>query len=338
MSSMQAIVMTRPGGPEVLELRSLPVPELPSAHHLRVRLHAAGINPIDTKLRANGTYYPDRLPSVLGCDGAGVVEAVGDQVTRFNAGDRVFFFQGGIGGEPGNYATYNTVHEDHAARMPAGLDFIEAAAAPLVLITAWEALYDRARIGASDRILIHAAAGGVGHVAVQLARHSLARVAATVGDADKAAYVRGLGAERLIEYKKEDFVQAALDWTQGAGVDMTFDTVGGETFCKSFAATRVYGQVVTLLQFGCDADAIKIARLRNLGLHHELMLTPQYLGMHAARVHQCEILEEGARLIEQGKLKLHVSEVLPLAQAAEAHRALESRATSGKVLLIPHPA
>jgi NADPH2:quinone reductase len=333
MSNMQAIVMTRPGGPEVLELRSVAVPELPSAHHIRVRLHAAGVNPIDTKLRANGTYYPDRLPSILGCDGAGVVEAVGDQVTRFKSGDRVFFFQGGIGGEPGNYATFNTVHEDHAARMPDGLDFVEAAAVPLVLITAWEALYDRGRIGASDRILIHAAAGGVGHVAVQLARHSLARVAATVGDVDKADFVRGLGVERVIRYKEEDFVKAALDWTQGDGVDMILDAVGGETFCRSFTATRVYGQVVTLLQISCDADAIKTARVRNLGLHHELMLTPQYLGMHAARVHQCEILEEGARLIEQDKLKLLVSEVLPLARAAEAHRHLGAGHTLGKIVL-----
>jgi len=333
MHSMQAIVMNQPGGPEVFETRSLPVPELPSAQHVRVRLHAAGVNPVDTKLRANGTYYPDRLPTILGCDGAGVVEAVGDKVTRFQPGDKVYFCSGGIGGEPGNYATYNTVHEDYAARMPANLDFSAAAAVPLVLITAWEALYDRAQLQPAERVLIHAAAGGVGHVAVQLARHTLARVAATVGDADKAAFVRALGAERIIEYKKEDFVQAALDWTGGAGVDLTFDTVGGETFCKSFAATRVYGQVVTLLQTACDADAIKTARTRNQGIHYELMLTPMFLGLHAARVHQREILEEGASLIEQGKLKVQVSEVLPLAQAAEAHRRIGAGHTTGKIVL-----
>jgi NADPH2:quinone reductase len=325
--------MTRPGGPEVLEARSAPVPELPSAHHILVRLHAAGVNPLDTKLRANGTYYPDRLPAILGCDGAGTVEAVGKQVTRFASGDRVFFFQGGIGGEPGNYATYNTVHEDYAAHMPANLDFTAAAAVPLVLITAWEALYHRAQLKPAERVLIHAAAGGVGHVAVQLARHTLARVAATVGDADKAAFARALGAERIIEYKKEDFVQAALDWTGGAGVDLTFDTVGGETFCKSFAATRVYGQVVTLLQTACDANAMKTARTRNLGLHYELMLTPMFLGLHAARVHQREILEAGAGLIEAGKLKVQVSEVLPLAQAAEAHRRIGAGHTTGKIVL-----
>lgn len=330
---MQAVLMTRTGGPEVLEPATVPVPELPTPQHLRVRLHAAGVNPIDTKLRANGTYYPDRLPAILGCDGAGVVEAVGAGVTRFRPGDRVYFCSGGIGGEPGNYAAYNTVHEDYAARLPAGIDFTAAAAVPLVLITAWEALFDRARLQPAQRVLIHAAAGGVGHVAVQLARHALARVAATVGDADKAAFVHTLGAERVIEYKNEDFVQAALDWTGGVGVDLIFDTVGGETFCKSFAAACVYGQVVTLLQSSCDAGAHKLARLRNLGLHYELMLAPMVLGLHAARVHQREILEEGARLIEEGKLKVHVSEVLPLAQAAEAHRLIGAGHTTGKIVL-----
>ena len=330
---MQAILMTRTGGPEVLEPAEVPVPELPTPQHLRVRLHAAGVNPIDTKLRANGTYYPERLPAILGCDGAGVVETVGAEVTRFRPGDRVYFCSGGIGGEPGNYATYNTVHEDYAARLPAGIDFTAAAAVPLVLITAWEALFDRARLQPAQRVLIHAAAGGVGHVAVQLARHALARVAATVGDASKAAFVRALGAERVIEYKKEDFVPAALDWTGGAGVDLIFDTVGGDTFCKSFAAACVYGQVVTLLQSNCDAGAHKLARLRNLGLHYELMLAPMFLGLHAARVHQREILEEGARLIEEGKLKVHVSEVLPLAQAAEAHRLIGAGHTTGKIVL-----
>jgi len=333
MSSMHAMVMTQPGGPEVLSARTLPVPGLPSPQHLLVRLRAAGVNPVDTKLRANGTYYPDKLPAILGCDGAGVVEAVGDQVTRFRPGDKVYFCSGGIGGEPGNYATYNTVHEDYAARMPANLDFTAAAAVPLVLITAWEALYDRAQLKPSERVLIHAAAGGVGHVAVQLARHTLARVAATVGDADKAAFVRALGAERLIEYKKEDFVQATLDWTGGAGVDLTFDTVGNETFCRSFAATRVYGLVVTLLQSACDANAIKTARTRNQGIHYELMLAPMYLGLHAARVHQREILEEGAQLIEAGKLKVQVNEVLPLAAAAEAHRRIGAGHTTGKIVL-----
>lgn len=333
MSSMQAVVMTRTGGPEVLEVRKLPLPELPGPQHIRVRLHAAGVNPVDTKLRANGTYFPERMPAILGCDGAGVVEAVGDAVTRFKPGDKVYFCNGGIGAEQGNYATYNTVHEEYAARLPANLDFVQAAAVPLVFITAWEALHDRAGIKQGDRVLIHAAAGGVGHVAVQLALLAGARVAATTGDTAKSQFVRDLGAERVIEYKKEDFVAAALDWTGGAGVDLTFDTVGNATFCKSFAATRVYGQVVTLLQAGCDASDMKLARLRNQGIHYTLMLTPQFLKLHAARVHQRELLEQATRLIEAGRLVVRVSDVLGLSAAAEAHRRIGEGHALGKIVL-----
>lgn len=325
--------MTAPGGPEVLELRSVPLPELPSPAHLRVRLHAAGVNPVDTKLRAAGTYYPDRLPAILGCDGAGVVESVGKAVTRFRPGDKVFFFQGGIGAEPGCYAEYTTVHADYVAALPANLDYVQAAAIPLVLITAWEALHDRARMQRDETLLIHAGAGGVGHVAVQLAKLAGARVAATVGDTAKAQFVHDLGADRIIEYKKEDFVEAALDWTGGAGVDTTFDTTGGPTFCRSFAATRVYGQVVTLLQTSCSVEDIKLARLRNQAIHYTLMLTPQFLGLHAARVHQREILEQAARLVEAGDLWVRVSDVLGLSAAAEAHRRLGEGHAIGKIVL-----
>lgn len=330
---MLAICMTRTGGPEVLEARKLPRPELPGPHHALVRLCAAGVNPVDAKLRKSGTYYPERLPTVLGCDGAGVVEAVGAAVTRFRPGDEVYFCHGGIGGEPGNYAQYNVVPEDCLASKPKSLSFTEAAAVPLVLITAWEALYERTRLQAGERVLIHAAAGGVGHVAVQLAKLRRAQVAATAGGADKAAFVKNLGADKIIDYQTEDFVAATLAWTDGIGVDTAFDTVGGETFCRSFAATKVYGNVVTLLQTACEAEAVKLARLRNQAIHYELMLAPMYLGMHAARVSQRRILEEGARLIEQGKLKITVNRVLPLAEAAEAHRLIEAGHTTGKIVL-----
>lgn len=330
---MLAICMTRTGAPDVLEARDVPIPALPTPHHVRVRLHAAGVNPIDTKLRKNGTYYPEQLPAILGCDGAGVVELAGSAVTRFRAGDEVYFFHGGIGHEPGNYAQYNVVHEDYLARKPKNLSFAEAAAVPLVLITVWEALHDRVQLKVDEQILVHAAAGGVGHVAVQLATRHGARVIATASGADKIAFVKALGAERVIDYKTEDFVPAVLDWTGGVGVDTTFDTVGGETFCRSFAATKVYGKLVTLLQMTCDDQATKLARLRNQSIHYELMLAPLHLGLHVARLAQRRILEEGAKLIEQGQLKVHVSRELALAQAAEAHRLLEAGHTTGKIVL-----
>src|SRR5512143_2257133 len=142
---MKAILATAPGTADVLQLRDVPTPELPSPHHLRVKLAAAGINPVDAKLRTKPAYYPDKLPAILGCDGAGIVEAVGSAVTRFKAGDAVFFCNGGLGDEPGNYAEYTTLHEDHCAAKPAMLSLQHAAALPLVLITSREALFERAQ-------------------------------------------------------------------------------------------------------------------------------------------------------------------------------------------------
>ena len=166
---MKAILATAAATPDVLQLREIPKPELPSDHHLLVKLAAAGVNPLDAKLRAKPAYYPDKLPAILGCDGAGIVEAVGGAVTRFKVGDAVYFCNGGIGDEPGCYAEYTTLHEDYCAAKPANLSLQDSAALPLVLITAWEALVERVNLQAGQTLLIHAAAGGVGHIAVQLA-------------------------------------------------------------------------------------------------------------------------------------------------------------------------
>jgi NADPH2:quinone reductase len=330
---MKAILMTATGGPEVLKLADIPMPELTSPDHVRVRLHAAGINPLDTKLRKTAAYHPDKLPCVLGCDGAGVIDSVGANVHRFKAGDEVYFFNGGLGAEPGNYAEYTVVHQDYVAFKPRHASMEEAAALPLVLITAWEALIDRTCLGEGQTVLIHAAAGGVGHVAVQLAKQAGATVLGTVGSAEKAAWVTRLGADRVFAYKDVDFAQAVLDWTHGKGADVVFDTVGGETFCRSFACTKVYGRIVTLLQNDCSPEQNKLARLRNLALVSELMLTPSVLGMHEQRVHQRRILEEGARLFEAEKLSIKVSQVLPLEDAAKAHTMIEEGHTTGKIVL-----
>lgn len=330
---MKAMLATAPGGPEVLQLRDLPLPELPSPHHLRVRLAAAGVNPVDAKLRAKPAYYPDKLPAILGCDGAGVVDQVGSAVTRFKAGDEVFFCNGGLGDEAGCYAEYTTLHEDHCAAKPAPLSMSEAAALPLVFITAWESLVERAHLQAGQRVLIHAGAGGVGHVAIQIARHLGARIAATVGDTDKAAFVRGLGAETAILYRQQDFVQAALDWSAGSGVDVVYDTVGGDTFLRSLDAARIGGHVTSLLATALSQADVQKARLRNLCLSFELMLTPQVFGLHAARTRQRQLLERAAAWVEAGQLRVHVAHTLPLAEAAEAHRLIESGHTTGKIVL-----
>jgi NADPH2:quinone reductase len=329
---MKAILMHAPGEPQVLGLADVPTPKTAHDTDLLVHLRAAGVNPIDTKLRARGTFYPERMPAILGCDGAGVVEAVGAGANRFKPGDAVFFCNGGIGGHPGTYAEYAVVDARFAAHKPASLDFNQAAAGPLVLITAWEALYDRARMTAGQTVLIHAGAGGVGHVAIQLAKAAGCRVLTTVGSASKAAFARQLGADEVISYRETDFVQAVLDLTQGQGADIVFDTVGGVTFIDSFAAARPYGDLVTLLQPDANTDW-KTARLRNLRVSQELMLSPMLFGWTEAQQHQAWILEQCAALFDAATLRIHVDRILPLAEAAEAHRLIEAGELTGKVVL-----
>ncbi|MEO7622372.1 MAG: zinc-binding dehydrogenase [Gallionella sp.] len=334
---MKAILMTTAGSPDVLALQNIDKPELPSAHHLRVKLAAAGINPLDTKLRAKPIYYPNSLPAILGCDGAGIVEKIGSAVTRFKEGDAVYFCNGGLGGnqgdEPGCYAEYTTLHEEYCAASPANISLQDSAALPLVLLTAWEALVERANLQAGQTILIHGGAGGVGHIAVQLARHLGARVAVTVGDDKKEGLAQGLEAEKIIRYKEEDFVVDVVDWAGNQGVDVVLDTVGGDTFLRSFNATRVGGKVVTLLSTPLSLADTQLARLRNLSLCYEMMLTPQVMKLHDERVRQRKILEQGAKLIEAGTLGVLVSYALPLPDAAEAHRLIEKGGVTGKIIL-----
>ena len=330
---MKAIFATAPGSPDVLQLRDIPKPELPSPHHLCVKLAAAGVNPIDTKLRTRPIYYPDKLPAILGCDGAGIVEEIGKAVTRFKVGDAVFFCNGGIGDEPGCYAEYTALHEDYCAAKPANLGLQDSAALPLVLLAAWEALVGRASLQAGQTVLIHAAAGGVGHIAVQLAHHLGARIAVTVGDSKKAGLAHGLGAEKIINYREQDFVQETLNWTRSKGADVVFDTVGGETFLRSLNAVRIGGKLATLLATPLSLADTQLARLRNLSLCYELMLTPQVLKLHDERIRQRRILEEGAKLVEEGGLGVLVTHRLPLEQAAEAHRMIEQGGMVGKIIL-----
>ncbi|MEN8169724.1 MAG: zinc-dependent alcohol dehydrogenase family protein [Pseudomonadota bacterium] len=329
---MKAILMSDCGSPEVLQLADIDTPKISHEHQVLVRLKAAGINPIDTKLRSNGTYYPDLMPTVLGCDGAGVIEAVGDAVTDFKPGDEVYYCRGGIGGPQGNYAEYSVVDARYIAHKPQSLDFTHAAAAPLVLITAWESLFDRARIKAGQKVLIHAGAGGVGHVAIQLAKSTGCEVITTVGSEEKAGFVKALGADTVINYKSQDVVQATLDWSGGEGADVVFDTVGGPVFEQSFAATRPYGHVVSLLQHNANTDW-KVARLRNLSTSHELMLSPMFFNWHQAEKHQADILTQCASLFDAGKLKIELADTRPLAQAAEAHRRIEQGGMVGKLAL-----
>jgi NADPH2:quinone reductase len=325
--------MHKNGGPEVLQTANIEQPVIVNATDVLVRIKAAGVNPIDTKLRSRGTYYPDNLPAVLGCDAAGTVEAVGSAVRRFKPGDKVYYCYGGMGGHQGNYAEFNVVDESHLASKPATLNFSSAAAAPLVLITAWEALHDRAAIRKGDTILIHAGSGGVGHVAIQLAKAAGCRVITTVSTPEKAGFVKRLGADEVILYRETDFRDACLEMTGGRGVDVAFDTVGGTTFTQTFNAIRPYGQVVSLLQPDHATDW-KQARLKNITTSLELMLSPMYFEWPEAMAHQRWILEQCATLFDEGKLRIHLSATLPLEDVVEAHKLIEQGGMIGKVVLI----
>jgi NADPH2:quinone reductase len=261
-----------------------------------------------------------------------VVEAVGGAVRRFRPGDAVYFCNGGIGGPPGTYAQYAVIDEAYAAPKPAALDFVSAAAAPLVVITAWESLYDRAKVRQGQTVLVHAAAGGVGHIAVQLAKLAGAWVCTTVGSAEKAQLARGLGADETILYREHDFVPVLLKWTEGDGVDIALDTVGGATFARTVFALRCYGDLVTLLAPDPKTDWQEV-RKRNLRISFELMLSPMYYAMREQQRHQADILEQAGRLFDSGKLSVRIAHTLPLAEAAHAHRLIEQGSLSGKIVL-----
>jgi len=328
---MRAVLMDKRGSPDVLKVTEIEKPTC-ADNEVLVQVMAAGINPIDTKLRSNGLYFPDALPAILGCDGAGIVEQVGSDVTRFEAGDAVYYCYGGLGQQAGNYAEYIAVPEAYLAMKPDCLDFIDAAAAPLVLITAWEALFDRARIQSGQKVFIHAGAGGVGHVAIQLAKLAGCDVATSVSNTEKEDLVRELGADLIINYKQQNVSAALLAWTDGCGVDVAFDTVGGDAFNQLVNATRIYGDIVTILQVPTDADW-KTIRLRNLRISQELMLTPMVLNLTEAAEHHGDILDQCAQFFDQQQLSMVVCDTLPLQQAAEAHRQIEKGSVIGKLVL-----
>jgi len=329
---MKACIFQTPGSPEVLTVADLPLPTLQQGTDMLVKLKAAGVNPIDTKIRGRGSFLPNADFTVLGCDGAGVVEAVGDRVRHFSPGDEVFFCSGGLGGDRGNYAEYTVVSEQDAILKPARLSFAEAAAAPLVLLTAWEALYDRARLAPHQRVLIHAGAGGVGHVAIQLAKLREAQVATTISSEDKARMATHLGADHCIYYNRMDFVPAVMAWTDNKGVDLAFDTVGQSVLTQSFDTTKYGGDVVTLLA-PAEMTNWQAARDRNLRVSFELMLTPQLQSLAEARYHQAQILTSCAKWLDAGKLHIHVDQTFPLSQAAAAHEWIHRGGGMGKVAL-----
>lgn len=329
---MRGVVMTAVGGPDVLQVVELPEPEISSEHDVVVRIRAAAVNPVDYKLRSNGT-IGGGLPAILGWDGAGVVERVGSSVSRVHVGDEVYFCDGGFGPMPGTYQEAKVVDERYLALKPKRLSFVDAAAAPLVTITAWEALNERARVGTDDFVLVQAGAGGVGHLSVQIARLSGARVATTVSSGEKAELASSLGAELCIDYRREDVGERLRTWTQMDGADIVHDTVGGATFTECFSLVRPYGDLVSNVESPWEPDALKAMHDRNLRVSFTWMPSPSVFGWLEHRERQRRILEEAADYFDAGDLRVVVGATFPLERVADAHRALENGEVVGKAVL-----
>jgi NADPH2:quinone reductase len=328
---IKAVVATAKGGPEVLQLRDVDLAWPQGDYDVLVRLRAAALNPADVFFRQLGGYLDGPEPFVLGHDGMGIVEAVGGAVSEVKAGDRVCFCNGGIGGAMGTYAEAAVLPEWQLAKVPDGVDDVTAAAMPLVTITCWESLIDRARVQPGEHVLIHGGAGGTGHVAVQIAALEGAKVAATVSSAEKAKIVLGLGADTAINYRETDFADEALRWS-GGGVQVAFDNAGAEVMQQTYRAMAPYGRIVTLMGTPGD-DADLTAYNNNLTVHNVMMLTPMWKGLEPRLREQAAIVREGLRLIADGKIQIRHAATFSLVQAGEAQALLESGRAIGKVTL-----
>lgn len=327
---IKAIVAAELGGPDVLKAREVDLAWPQGPTDVLVELRAAALNPADIFFRQLGGYVSGPAPLVLGHDGMGIVKEVGPAVTTVKPGDRVAFCNGGIGGVPGTYAEAAVLPEWQVALVPDAVDDVTAAALPLVAITCWESLYERAAVQAGEHVLIHGGAGGTGHVAIQLAALRGARVAATISSPEKSRIAADLGAERAINYRTEDFVEAAREWS--GGLQVAFDNAGAETMQKTYRAMAPYGRIVTLMGVAPD-DADLTAYNLNLTIHNVMMLTPMWKGLSQRLKAQADIVREAIRLVAEGKLRIMLSESFDLNDAAMAHAFMESGKALGKVTL-----
>lgn len=331
---MRAQVVTAFGGPENFEPAVLPDPR-PGRGQVLVRQVASSVNPVDCKLRQSGMAIAPDLPAVLGCDIAGTIVELGEGVGGFAVGDAVYGCGGGVKGMGGAYAELIATDARLLAHKPAMLTFAQAAALPLVAITAWEGLFDRARLQAGDKVLVLGGTGGVGHVAIQLAAHRGAHVFATASTEAKGQIARRLGAEGVIDYRSETVEEYVQRLTDGQGFDIVFDATGGSDVETAFKAARHYGQVVCIVsRFTADLAQMQA---RSLSLHVIFMLLPMLRGV--GREAHGRIMAEVARLADAGAVKpLLDPQIFPLERVGDAHRHLESGRAVGKVVIAIDPA
>ncbi|WP_406470981.1 NADP-dependent oxidoreductase [Streptomyces sp. NBC_01615] len=311
VNTMRAISQDVLGGPEVLKEVQVERPT-PRPNEVLVRVRAAGVNPTDWKHRATGGFLGEP-PFVLGWDVSGVVEATGIGVALFKPGDEVFGMLRYPFGH-GSHAEYVTAPARFFALKPSGIDHTQAGALPLVSLTAWQALTEQANLRAGQRVLIHAAAGGVGHVAVQIAKALGAYVIGTAS-AGKHDFLRGIGVDEAIDYQGVDFTEAVRD------VDVVLDTIGGETAVRSLRVLRPGGVVVSILPVGSDEFPEEAERLGVRAVR--MLVDADHAGMTAI-----------ADLVEAGKLRATIAETFPLADAAKAHALGDTGRTTGKLVLL----
>jgi NADPH2:quinone reductase len=322
---MKAVRIHQFGGPEVLQYEEVPTPT-PGPGQVLVKLAAAGLNYSDVHQRTG--HFPNKLPYTMGREGSGTVSAVGPQVTSFKAGEPVAYT-----GVPGAYAEYALVPAERLVRMPANLDVKVGAAAMLQGMTAHYLAYTTYPLKPADSCLIHAAAGGVGLLLVQMAKQCGARMLGTVSTEEKAALAREAGCDEVILYTKQDFETEVKRLTNGQGVNVVYDSVGKTTFEKSLNCLKPLGHMVL---YGQSSGPVAPFDPAILSANGSLFLTcpslPHYIANRAS-------LEKRAGdvlgWITSGKLKMRIEFTFPLANVAEAHRSLEGRKTTGKVLLIP---
>ena len=322
---MRAIQVSQTGGPEVLQLVDIPAP-VPKPSEALVQIEAAGVNFIDVYFREGR--YPAPLPFINGQEGAGLVVAVGRDVTALRLGDRVAYT-----GQLGSYAEYASVPADRLVKIPDQLDFTQAAAAMLQGMTAHYLSHSSYPIKSGDTVLIHAAAGGVGLLLVQMAKKLGARIIATAGSEAKAHLAREAGADEVVIYTEQDFETETRRLTEGLGVHAVYDGVGKDTFERDLKVLRPRGYLVL---FGGASGAVPPFDLLELTKNGSLFVTRPSLQHYIATR---EELEQRAgdvlQMVLAGELKLRIHQTYSLAEAETAHRDLEGRKTTGKLLLIP---
>jgi NADPH:quinone reductase len=321
-----AIRLYETGGPEVMRWEEVGAGEM-APNEARIRHEAVGLNFIDIYFRSGR--YPLQLPSGLGLEGAGVVEAVGSAVTEIKVGDRVAY----AGGPPGAYADVRNIPADRLVKLPDAIDFKSAAAMMLQGMTAQYLLRRTFRVQANDTILIHAAAGGVGLIVCQWAKALGATVIGTVSSDEKAALAKAHGCDHPIIYTREDFVARVKEITGGEGVPVVYDSVGADTFTKSLDCLRPLGMMVT---FGQSAGPVAPVDTQELSKRGSLFLTRPTLFTYVAK--RADLLASAQELFDMvmaGKIKIEVNQTYALKDAAQAHLDLAARKTTGSTVLLP---